>query len=76
MSFIGAEYLSPRQLYAALRNYSDTLIAKLRRLESFESQASESAKTILIKALFVEIFLLHPKLKVREEGVLNTDSTT
>lgn len=76
MTFIGTQNLTPWRLSATPRNQSDTLIEILRRLESFDLQASGSAKTMLIDALFVEIVPLHPKLKVWKEAILNTDSTT
>ena len=48
----------------------------LQRLESFDLQNSEAAKTLLIDALFAEIVPLHPKLKVWKSAPLETDTLT
>jgi hypothetical protein len=76
MLLLGQDTLTAWHLNALPRPPSDTLQEILRRFESFDLQSSESAKTLLIDALFVEIVPLHPKLKVWKEATLNTDTLT
>lgn len=76
MRLIGRDTLIAWQINAPPRPSSATLKEILRRFESFDLQSSESAKTLLIDALFVEIVPLHPKLKVWKEATLNTDTLT
>jgi len=76
MQLIGRDTLNAWHLDAPSRPPGDTLQEILRRFESFDLQSSESAKTLLIDALFVEIVPLHPKLKVWKEAILNTDTLT
>lgn len=76
MQSIGRDTLIAWRLQASPRPPSEVLKEILRRFESFDLQSSESAKTLLIDALFVEIVPLHPNLKVWKEAVLNTDVTT
>jgi hypothetical protein len=76
MQLIGRDTLHAWSLNAPPRPPGDTLNEILRRFESFDLQSSESAKTLLIDALFVEIVPLHPNLKVWKEAILNTDTLT
>ncbi len=68
--------LMPWQISAAPRPSSDALQTHLRRLEAFDLQTTEQAKTLLIDALFAEIVSLYPTLKVWKAATLNTDTLT
>lgn len=76
MQLIGRDALTQWHIPAPPRSPGETLQEILRRFASFDLQSSESAKTLLIDALFVEIVPLHPNLKVWKEAPLNTDTTT
>jgi len=68
--------LLPWNLNAPPRPPSDILLANLRRLEAFDTQTTEQAKTLLIDTLFAETVSQHPNLKVWKAAVLNTDTLT
>ena len=76
MQLIGRESLSVWHLNAPPRPPESTLQDILSRLEFFDLQSSESAKILLIDALFVEVIPRHKLLKVWKEATLNTDTTT
>ena len=76
MRLIGRDTLIAWRLDAPPRPPGETLKDILSRFDSFDLQSSESAKTLLIDALFVEVVPLHPKLKVWKEAALNTDTLT
>jgi len=76
MNLIAQDTLTAWEMNAPPRPPGETLKEILSRFDSFDLQSSESAKTLLIDALFVEIVPLHPNLKVWKEAVLNTDTTT
>jgi len=76
MNLIARDTLTAWEMNAPPRPPGETLKEILSRFDSFDLQSSESAKTLLIDALFVEIVPLHPNLKVWKEAVLNTDTTT
>ncbi len=76
MRLIGQDNLTAWQINATPRPPGPTLTEILHRFDSFDLQSSESAKTLLIDALFVEIVPLHANLKVWKEAALNTDTTT
>lgn len=76
MLLIGRDTLTAWHLNAPPRPPGDILTEILSRFEFFDLQSSESAKTLLIDALFVEIIPRHKKLKVWKEATLNTDTTT
>lgn len=76
MLLIGQDTLTAWHPDTPPRPPGDTLRDILRRLESFDLQSSEPAKTLLIDALLVEIVPLHPSLKVWKEAPLNSDTTT
>jgi hypothetical protein len=76
MQLLQAERFQPWQLNAPPRPPSDFLIEDLRRLNSFDLQMSELAKTLLIDALFSEIVPNYPRLKVWKAAALETDTMT
>lgn len=76
MQLIGRDILTRWQLNAPLRPSSDFLKESLRRLEIFDLENSEGAKTLLIDALFAEIVPDHPTLKVWKAAALTTDTLT
>ncbi len=76
MLLIGRDTLTTWHLNSAPRPPSETLQEILRRLSYFDLKMSESGKTLLIDALFVEIIPHHEKLKVWKEAPLITDTTT
>src|SRR5438128_2227674 len=55
---------------------SDFLMEDLRRLKAFDLETTESAKTLLIDALFAEIVPNYDRLKVWKAVLLETDSLT
>jgi len=73
---LGQGVLLSWDLPAAPRPPSDALQTHLRRLEAFDTQTTEQAKTLLIDALFAETVSQHPNLKVWKAAVLNTDTLT
>ncbi len=76
MGLIGRDTLTAWHLNAPPRPPENTLKEILSRFEFFDLQSSESAKTLLIDALFVEIVPRHKILKVWKEATLNTDTMT
>jgi hypothetical protein len=76
MQLLGRETLTRWPLTAPPRPPSDFLQEDLRRLEAFDLETSEQAKTLLIDALLAEIVPDHPKLKVWKAAVLTTDTLT
>ncbi|HET6382865.1 MAG TPA: hypothetical protein VFJ58_05690 [Armatimonadota bacterium] len=76
MLLIGRDTLIRWQLNAPPRPPSDFLREDMRRLEVFDLETSEQAKTLLIDALFTEIVPEHPNLKIWKAAVLNTDTLT
>ena len=76
MTLIGRDTFLRWQLPVNSRPPSDRLNEDLRRLESFDLQTTEQAKTLLIDALFLEVVPNHPKLKVWKAAVLKTDTLT
>ena len=76
MRLIGRDSLTAWRLNVPPRPPSGDMLSHLRRLESFDLQSSEQAKTLLIDALLAEIVPEHPTLKVWKEAVLNTDTLT
>ena len=76
MELLHKETLNPWSLNAAARTPSDALETHLRRLDAFDLETSEQAKTLLIDALFAEVLSSYPALKVWKAAVLNTNSLT
>jgi len=76
MGLIGRESLLRWRIDAEPREAGDFLRESLRRLEVFDLESSEQAKTLLIDALFAEVVSDHPRLKVWKAAVLNTDTLT
>jgi hypothetical protein len=76
MLLLGQGDLLSWDLPAAPRPPSDALQTHLRRLDAFDMQTTEQAKTLLIDALFAETVPQHPNLKVWKAAVLNTDTLT
>ncbi len=76
MRMIPAEEFIPWQMNPPLRPPSDFLHESLRRLESFDLQTTEQAKTLLIDDLFQEIVPNYPKLKVWKAAALETKDLT
>ncbi len=76
MRLVPAEVTTPWQIEAMPRPPSEALQTHLRRLEAFDLQTTEQAKTLLIDALFAETVFPHPKLKVWKAATLNTDTLT
>jgi hypothetical protein len=76
MQLIGRDTLLHWQLSAPAKQPSDFFKEDMRRLEVFDLETSEQAKTLLIDALFAEIVHDHPKLKIWKAAVLNTDTLT
>lgn len=76
MELLQKETLTPWRLNAPARPPSDFFLEDLRRLEAFDLESSEQAKTLLIDALFAEIVSQYPNLKIWKAAPLNTDSLT
>ncbi|HZP81033.1 MAG TPA: hypothetical protein VFB21_05315 [Chthonomonadaceae bacterium] len=76
MQLIGRDTFTRWQLNAPPRPQSDFLKEDLRRLNVFELENSEQAKTLLIDALFAEVVPDHPKLKIWKAEALETDTLT
>ncbi len=76
MQLIGRESVIGWKLNLLPRQPSSDLQSHLRRLQVFDLQTTEQAKTLLIDALFVEIVIEHPKLKIWKAAALNTDTLT
>ena len=76
MQLIGRETITLWQLNAPPRPASDALKTHLQRLNFFDLQSSEQAKTLLIDALFAEIVPEHAKLKVWKAAPLASDTLT
>jgi hypothetical protein len=76
MKLVAAEEFTSWRLNAPKRLPSPVLQENLRRLESFDLQTTEQAKTLLIDDLFREIVPEHPKLKVWKAAPLSTDRLT
>jgi hypothetical protein len=76
MQLIPAEELMRWQLQTPLRPPSNYFLENLRRLESFDLENSELAKTVLIDDLFGEIVPNHPSLKVWKAAPLETEDLT
>ena len=74
MQLIPAEQFTPWTLNAPPRLPSDTLQENLRRLEAFDLQTTEQAKTLLMDNLFGEIVPNYPQLKVWKAAALETDT--
>ena len=68
MPLISTEEFIRWKLNALERPPSDYFKENLRRLESFDLEHSELAKTILINDLLSEVVHNHPKLKVWESA--------
>ena len=76
LQLLGQGDLLAWDLQAPPRPPSDALQTHLRRLEAFDTQTTEQAKTLLIDALFAETVSQHANLKVWKAAVLNTDTLT
>ncbi len=76
MQLIQAEQFLRWQLPTTARPPSDFLKESLRRLEAFDLEYSEQAKTLLIDVLFSEVVPTYPNLKVWKAAVLETDTLT
>lgn len=76
MQLVSAEEFTPWQLNTVSRPPSDILLANLQRLNSFDLQTTEQAKTLLMDALFAEVVPHHPRLKVWKATLLETDELT
>jgi hypothetical protein len=76
MQLIGRDTFTRWQLNVSPRPQSDFLKEDLRRLNVFELENSEQAKTLLIDALFAEVVPDHPKLKIWKAEALETDTLT
>ncbi len=76
MQLIGRESVISWKISLLPRQPSSDLQSHLRRLQVFDLQTTEQAKTLLIDALFVEIVIGHPKLKIWKAAALNTDTLT
>ncbi len=64
MQLIGRDSFLRWPLSAPPKQPSDFFKEDMRRLEVFDLETSEQAKTLLIDALFAEIVPEHPKLKM------------
>src|SRR5216684_2218983 len=73
---ISARQFSLWQPDVPLRPPSDFLKEDLRRLKAFDLETTESAKMLLIDALFAEIVPNYDRLKVWKAVLLETDSLT
>lgn len=76
MQLIPAVEFTPWEPQVQPREPSDNLQENFRRLEAFDLETSEMAKTLLMDALFAEIVPEHPKLKVWKAAALETDTLT
>ena len=76
MQLIPAVEFTRWELNAPPRPPSANLQENFRRLEVFDLENSELAKTLLMDALFAEIVPDHPKLKVWKAAALETDTLT
>src|SRR5438128_2050495 len=76
MRLLRREILLRWQLNAPPRPSSEALKTHLRRLEAFDLENTEQAKTLLIDALFAEIVSEYPGLKIWKAAALNTDELT
>ena len=76
MQLTGRENLTVWHLNAPPRPPSDILKTNLQRLNVFDLVGSEQAKTLLIDALFAEVFQEYPTLKVWKAAGLETDTHT
>jgi len=76
MQLIGRDSFLRWQLNASPKQPSEFFTENMRRLEVFDLETSEQAKTLLIDALFAEIVPAHPNLKIWKAAVLNTDTLT
>lgn len=76
MRLIPAESFTRWHLNTLPRQPSDYFRENLRRLESFDLENSELAKTVLIDDLFGEIVPNHPNLKVWKAAPLETNELT
>src|SRR3954470_16676751 len=76
MELLEKETLTPWILDAPPRPPSEALLTHLQRLEAFDLEFSEQAKTLLIDALFAEAVSIYPNLKVWKAAVLTTDELT
>ena len=74
MQLVGRESLIRWQLNVPARPPGDALQIHLQRLEVFDLESSEQAKTLLIDALFAEIVINYPKLKIWKAEALETDT--
>jgi hypothetical protein len=73
---VSARQFTPWQPDVPPRPPSDFLKEDLRRLQAFDLETTESAKTLLIDALFAEIVPNYERLKVWKSVLLETDSLT
>jgi hypothetical protein len=73
---ISARQFTPWQADVPPRPPSDFLKEDMRRLQAFDLETTESAKTLLIDALFAEIVPNYERLKVWKAVLLETDSLT
>ena len=76
MRLIGRDKFIRWQINAAVWQPSDALKTHLRRLEAFDLQTTEQAKTLLIDALFAEIVPEYSMLKVWKAASITTDTLT
>lgn len=76
MGLIGRASFTRWQMNAPPRPPSDALNTHLRRLQAFDLQTTEQAKTLLIDALFAETLAERPNLKIWKAATLNTDTLT
>ena len=76
MKLVGSELLMSWHLDVPPRPPSDILRVVLERLERFDLEGSEQAKTLLIDALFAEVVQAYPNLKIWKAAALDTDTHT
>ena len=76
MQLVGRESLLRWQLDVPDHPPGSDLLTHLKRLEVFDLESTEEAKTLLIDALFAEIVVHYPKLKIWKAEKLETDTLT
>lgn len=76
MELIPAEQFTRWQLDVQVRQPSEYFVENMRRLDSFDLENSEMAKTVLIDDLFREIVPNYPNLKVWKGTPLETNRLT
>ncbi len=76
MHLVGRESLQRCHLNTSSREVGEDLKAHLQRLDVFDMESTEQAKTLLIDALFAEIVINYPILKIWKAEILETDTLT